>query len=77
MAKPIPRLSAEQIQAVVKTAWEDSPPYNKVLMEHGVGAGALVQLMKRELTSSAFKLWQARAKATKAPTVKARWPYGR
>ncbi len=77
MAKPIPRLSPDEISAVIKTAWDDRPPYNKVLMQHGLGAGELVQLMKRELSSSAYKEWAARAKGVKAPTVKAKWPHGR
>jgi uncharacterized protein (TIGR03643 family) len=77
MAKPIPRLSNDQIQAILKTAWDDLPPYNKVLMEHGLEQGALVQLMKRELTSSAYKLWAARAKNAKPPKSKSTWPHGR
>ncbi|ALT78798.1 hypothetical protein AT984_18000 [Paucibacter sp. KCTC 42545] len=77
MAKPIPRLSADQVKRIVATAWEDVPPYNKVLMEHGLGPGELVQLMKRQLTSSAYKLWQANGKGVKAPTKKPVWPYGK
>ena len=77
MAKPAPRLSPEVLKSVLKTAWDDLPPYSKVLMEHGIGPGELVQLMKRELTSPAYKQWAARAKAAKPPTVKAKWPHGR
>ena len=77
MAKPIPRLSPDQIQRVIATAFEDRPPYHRVLMEHGLGQGELVQLLKRELTPAAFKLWQSQGKRTKAPTVKAKWPHGR
>lgn len=77
MAKPIPRLSPEEIQRIVKTAWDDTPPYNAVLMNHALGQGELVQLMKRELTPTAYKQWAAKAKGVKAPTVKAKWPHGR
>ncbi|MCV2363093.1 DUF2805 domain-containing protein [Paucibacter sp. DJ1R-11] len=77
MAKPIPRLSAEEIKRVIATAWTDQPPYSKVLMEHGLGQGELVQLMKRELTSTAYKMWAAQGKSAKAPTRKAQWPYGK
>ena len=61
MAKPIPRLSPEEIQAVIATAWEDRPPFHAVLLRHGVSHGQLVQLLKRELTSNAFKLWMAKS----------------
>ncbi|MBV8603623.1 MAG: DUF2805 domain-containing protein [Pelomonas sp.] len=77
MAKTIPRLTREQTDAVVRTAWEDAPPYRRVSLEHGLSEGELVQLMKRELTSSAYKQWAAQGKATKKPTSKATFPYGR
>jgi hypothetical protein len=50
MAKAPPKLSPEDIQRVIATAWDDLPPYNKVLMEHGIGHGQLVALLKREMT---------------------------
>ncbi|TXI20625.1 MAG: DUF2805 domain-containing protein [Roseateles sp.] len=77
MAKTPPRLSPDEIQRVIATAWEDKPPYNKVLLEHGIGHGALVALLKRELTPAAFKLWSARGKAAKPDTRKSTFPYGR
>ena len=62
MAKPVPRLTPEQIARVVETAWRDRPPWNEVLMRHGLGHGELVQVMRRELTPSAFRLWSRRAR---------------
>ena len=67
MAKPVPRLSAADIQRVIATAWDDRPPYNRVLVEHGLSPGQLVQLLKRELTPSAYKLWMARGREAAAP----------
>ncbi len=67
MAKPIPRLSPDQIARVIATAWDDQPPFNAVLMQHGVSQGELVQLLKRELTPNAFKLWRERTGGGKPP----------
>lgn len=61
MAKPVPRLAPAEIQRVIATAWDDHPPFNAVLMSHGLTQGQLVQLLKRELTPSAYKLWCARS----------------
>ncbi|MEO8805309.1 MAG: DUF2805 domain-containing protein [Burkholderiaceae bacterium] len=47
---------------MIKTAWDDRPPFNAVLMSHGLTQGQLVQLLKRELTPTAFKLWTARSR---------------
>ena len=70
MAKPIPRLSPTEIEAIIKTAWDDRPPFRTVLMQHGIEPGQVVQLLKRELTSNAFKVWTARTKGvvSAAPT---------
>ena len=70
MAKPIPRLSPTEIEAIIKTAWDDRPPFRSVLMQHGIEPGQVVQLLKRELTSNAFKVWTARTKGvvSAAPT---------
>jgi uncharacterized protein (TIGR03643 family) len=77
MAKPAPKLTADEIKRVIATAWDDSPPYDKVMLEHGIGHGQLVALLKRELTPSAYKLWAAKGKAAKAPTKRSTWPHGR
>ncbi|CAN5901413.1 hypothetical protein BH11PSE8_BH11PSE8_43630 [soil metagenome] len=60
MAKPIPRLSASDIAQIIESAWHDHPPFANMLMRHGVTEGQLVQLLKRELTPSAYKLWAKR-----------------
>lgn len=64
MAKPVPRLSAAEIASVIRIAWDDRPPFNAVLMNHGLTQGQLVQLLKRELTPTAYKLWAARSRGT-------------
>lgn len=77
MAKAPPKLTPDEIQRVIATAWDDTPPYNRVLMQHGIGHGALVALLKRELTPTAYRLWANRGKAAKGPTKRAVWPHGR
>ena len=77
MAKTVPRLTPEQIRLIVATAWDDPPPYTKTLMAHSIAQGELVQLMKREMTPVAYKLWASKAKGVKAPTKKEVWPHGK
>ena len=73
MARPLPRLTAAEIERVITTAWDDRPPFNAVLAEHGLAPGQVVQLLKRELTPNAYKVWQARTRGEAAP---ARAPTG-
>ena len=70
MAKPVPRLSAAEVAAVIQTAWDEHPPFNAVLMNHGLTPGQLVQLLKRELTPTAYKLWAARSRGTAPPKAR-------
>jgi uncharacterized protein (TIGR03643 family) len=76
MAKPIPRLLPAEIARVIATAWDDHPPFNAVLVSHGLTEGQLVQLLKRELTPNAYKLWKARTHGAKVAPA-ARRPAGR
>jgi len=74
MAKPVPRLTPDEIARVIATAWDDHPPFNAVLVNHGLTQGQLVQLLKRELTPNAFKLWTARSRGGKAAATPRRAP---
>ena len=71
MARPVPRLTPEQIAQVIATAWDDRPPFNTVLARHGLGPGELVRLLRQQLTPSAFKLWSARTRSGAAPVRRA------
>ena len=50
MAKPVPRLTPDDIQRVIATAWDDRPPFNAVLQKHGLSQRQVVALLNRELT---------------------------
>ena len=67
MARPLPRLTAAEIERVITTAWDDRPPFNAVLAQHGLAPGQVVQLLKRELTPNAYKVCQARTRGEAAP----------
>jgi uncharacterized protein (TIGR03643 family) len=76
VAKPVPRLSPEEIRSVIALAWDDRPPFAAVMNRHGLSPGQVVQLLKRELTPNAFKIWTARtrSKPAAAPARPARRP---
>ncbi|WP_418316928.1 DUF2805 domain-containing protein [Piscinibacter sakaiensis] len=52
---------------MIATAWDDRPPFRAVLLKHGLSEGQLVQLLKRELTPNAYKLWKTRSGSGGAP----------
>ena len=67
MARPVPRLTPSEIERVIATAWDDHPPFNAVLAQHGLTAGQLVQLLKQQLTPNAYKVWVARSRGPVGP----------
>ena len=69
MAKPVPRLSAADIARVLEIAWADPDPLNRLLFSHGLTEGQIIQLMKRELTPPAYKLWSQKLKAPSGKPV--------
>jgi uncharacterized protein (TIGR03643 family) len=74
MAKPVPRLTPDQIKQVIDVAWHAPSPFQAVLQSHGLSPGQVVQLLKRELTPNAFKLFMAR---TRGPTQPGKGVAGR
>ncbi len=82
MAKTVPKLSPAEIARVIEIAWDDRPPFKAVLLSHGLSEGQVVQLLKRELTPNAYKLWKARSSApaqagAAAPRAPRRQPSGK
>lgn len=69
MAKPVPRLSPTDLARVLEIAWADPDPLNRLLFSHGLTEGQVVQLMKRELSSPAYKLWSQKLKAPSGKPV--------
>ena len=65
MAKTVPPLTPDQIKRSIEVAWDDHPPFNRVLRECGLSHGQVVQLLKRELTPNAFKVWTERTRTAR------------
>ena len=72
MAKPAPCLTSAEIARVIETAWDDRPPFNAVLLQHGLNEGQVVSLVERELTPNAYKVWLQRVGALRGPPGKTR-----
>lgn len=67
MAKPKAALSLEDVSRVIEMAWEDRTPFESIELQFGLNEGAVINLMRRELKPSSFRLWRTRVtgRATK------------
>jgi len=60
MKKKKIELSEEQIDRVIEMAWEDRTPFDAIVLQFGLKEQDVIQLMRREMKPSSFKMWRTR-----------------
>ena len=60
MKKKKLELSEEQIDRVIEMAWEDRTPFDAIVLQFGLKEQDVIQLMRREMKPSSFKMWRTR-----------------
>jgi len=60
-------LSPEDIDRVIEMAWEDRTPFDAIEAQFGLSEKEVIDLMRREMKPSSWRLWRARVqgRATK------------
>lgn len=55
------------INRIIEMAWEDRTPFDAILMQFGMSEKQVIDLMRREMKASSFRMWRARVqgRATK------------
>jgi uncharacterized protein (TIGR03643 family) len=53
-------LSTIEIDRIIEMAWEDRTPFEAIRYQFGFREKDVIQLMRKELKQSSFKLWRAR-----------------
>lgn len=56
------QLSVIDIDRIIEMAWEDRTPFEAIEMQFGLKQQDVIQLMRREMKSSSFKMWRKRTK---------------
>lgn len=61
------RLSTEDIERIIEMAWEDRTPFEAIEAQYGLSEKDVIQLMRKQMKSSSFKMWRKRVndRATK------------
>ncbi len=55
-------LTVSEIDRIIEMAWEDRTPFEAIEFQFGLNEKAVIQLMRKELKLSSWKLWRKRAK---------------
>ncbi len=72
MKKQKLQLNEEQIDRVIEMAWEDRTPFDAIQIQFGLKEQEVIDLMRREMKSSSFKMWRARVQGRKTKHSKQR-----
>ena len=60
MSNPAAALSESDISRVVEMAWEDRTPFEVIEATFGLSEAETINLMRRTMKSSSFRLWRKR-----------------
>ncbi len=54
------QLTIKDIDRIVEMAWEDRTPFDAIYMQFGLSEKNVIDLMRREMKLSSFKMWRKR-----------------
>ncbi|WP_075350734.1 TIGR03643 family protein [Algoriphagus marinus] len=63
--KILKELSIEEIDRIVEMAWEDRTPFDAIEVQFGINESQVIQLMRKNMKESSFKMWRARVQGRK------------
>lgn len=61
------QLTIKDIDRIVEMAWEDRTPFDAITLQFGLSEKEVIDLMRKEMKLSSFKMWRKRVqgRATK------------
>lgn len=65
-------LTIREIDRVIEMAWEDRTPFDAILFQFGLKEQEVINLMRREMKPSSFRMWRARVQGRKTKHLKKR-----
>jgi uncharacterized protein (TIGR03643 family) len=52
--------TAQELNRIIQMAWEDRTPFEAIKAQFGIGESGVIELMRRELKPSSFRMWRKR-----------------
>lgn len=65
-------LSLVEVDRVIEMAWEDRTTFEAIKYQFGIKEQEVIELMRREMKPSSFRLWRARVQGRKTKHEKLR-----
>ena len=58
-------LTQRDIDRIIEMAWEDRTPFGAIEFQFGLSESEVIDIMRREMKSSSFKMWRKRVQGRK------------
>lgn len=68
----IKELSIRDTDRIIEMAWEDRTTFDAILVQFGLKEQQVIDLMRREMKPSSFKMWRKRVQGRKTKHLKKR-----
>jgi uncharacterized protein (TIGR03643 family) len=65
-------LSARDVDRVIEMAWEDRTPFDAISFQFGLKEQEVIELMRREMKPSSFRMWRKRVQGRATKHIKKR-----
>ncbi len=56
------QLSAADTDRIIEMAWEDRTPFEAIVQQYGLSEKEVIELMRKEMKGSSFRMWRKRMK---------------
>ena len=64
--------TVEDLDRIIEMAWEDRTPFDAITFQFGIKEQDVIDIMRKEMKRSSFKLWRARVQGRKTKHSKFR-----
>jgi len=65
-------LSEQEIDRIIEMAWEDRTPFDAIFFQFGISEKEVIELMRKELKPSSWRLWRERVQGRATKHLKKR-----
>ena len=69
---PTLNLSEAEIDRIIEMAWEDRTPFDGITFQFGLSERQVIDLMRREMKASSFRMWRERVQGRATKHLKKR-----
>ena len=63
-------LTEQEIDRIIEMAWEDRTPFDAIKAQFGISESETIEIMRRNMKRSSFKMWRARVQGRATKHVK-------